>query len=385
MNSRYDCLAQNSRSMAVDTTCGNAGYGCTFCDRYVSSSVVGSACFPNYAHTNYWDTDCDTNCEYCNGAGNDGCTKCSADPDLHLRRHPQRLEGWQFCACEMGWYDLNADSNIAMVNCQPCSDLCHHCEDDTDYCLTCDEAAYRGDDGKCLNQCPVGFVAINIGDDGICVADTSKNEYPIEHRAMPEDNPDWRCDNGCYWDGYQCQLCDASCLSCSGPAATDCTACQFEDFILTQGSCVACPVGAPPNYLDQCVEQCDANPHNYLQMECHDGDSPNAAGDGCDADCKLEDGWACWHPTLDLTYQTCEFVDYTTIRRIIASNDNNLIIEFTKPVTYTDLDADDLWVIVSTDEHYTEFSEPLPWTLPDQDDHLPSHFITLMIDISQED
>ena len=81
----------------------------------------------------------------------------------------------------MGYYDTNNDDAAQEVQCAVCNTLCHHCIDDSPYCLTCDEAAYRGDDGKCLESCPVGFIAVNIGDDGVCVADTSKNEYPIEH------------------------------------------------------------------------------------------------------------------------------------------------------------------------------------------------------------
>lgn len=50
---------------------------------------------------------------------------------------------------------------------------------------------------------------------------------PIEHWLMPLDIPDQRCDLGEYYDGYVCDACDSSCLTCDGPSATSCTSCPL--------------------------------------------------------------------------------------------------------------------------------------------------------------
>lgn len=109
--------------------------------------------------------------------------------------------------------------------------------------------------------------------------------------------------------------------------------------------------------------------------------------DGCSDTCELEEGYHCWHPTEKDTAQYCEYVKIPYITRILASNDNNIIIEFSHNITFTDLDGNDLWIIIASDEHLTEFSEPLQWTLPDfyDEEQLPTQILTLLLDVPLSD
>lgn len=77
------------------------------------------------------------------------------------------------------------------------------------------------------------------------------------------------------------------------------------------------------------------------------------------------DGWSCFENRVkETTGQYCEFTDLPEITRVIPSNNNNLIVEWSKEVTFPYLDEDDLWVVVRTDEKMGEFSDPLPFTMP---------------------
>lgn len=62
---------------------------------------------------------------------------------------------------------------------------------------------------------------------------------------------------------------------------------MFQNELLINGQCLACPAGAPANYLFECVEACDNNAHNFGDLECHDSVTPSTAGNGCDQNCNL--------------------------------------------------------------------------------------------------
>ena len=111
---------------------------------------------------------------------------------------------------------------------------------------------------------------------------------------MPEDDPDRRCATNEYYSGFECLACNPSCVSCLGGLATDCIACKLDNEMLVDGQCLPCPVGTTANYLNQCIEQCDTNPHNLEWLECHDGNLAN--GDGCTSMCEIEDGYHCFKP-----------------------------------------------------------------------------------------
>jgi len=56
-------------------------------------------------------------------------------------------------------------------------------------------------------------------------------------------------------------------------------------------------------------------------------------GDGCSNKCKIEEGFSCFNSSESVN-QVCEFTDYTEIIKISASNDNNIVIDFSRPVTF---------------------------------------------------
>jgi cysteine-rich repeat protein len=177
--------------------------------------------------------------------------------------------------------------------------------------------------------------------------------------SLDHDLPDWRCDTNEYFNGYKCVLCFAiaavgstSCLSCNGPLFSDCTACKYIDDILVDGQCITAAGAGPPVYTchatfpaswsKRCIESCDAASHNARTLECNDGN--NGAGDGCSATCTIEAGYTCFDtdvaykapvagaPVSLTTANVCEKTITTEIVRIMNTNENNIIIEFSDPI-----------------------------------------------------
>ena len=94
-----------------------------------------------------------------------------------------------------------------MYMCRDCPDFCNECADDQ-ICIKCQEGAVRLESGECASECPdLSYAAAN----GNCIH------------------------------------CHHSCLSCDGPAESNCTACPGQ---LSLGGNGTCSIHSPSSCLD---------------------------------------------------------------------------------------------------------------------------------------
>jgi len=93
------------------------------------------------------------------------------------------------------------------------------------------------------------------------------------------------CPAGTYTDGSVCSACDASCTTCSGTGPNACTSCPSGQ-VVQGGACVAAPVGCPSGqfmYNGQCVSTCPSGTYvnSGTCTPCSDTHCTTCAGNVC--------------------------------------------------------------------------------------------------------
>jgi hypothetical protein len=217
--------------------CGDGFYMEQWCTAQANTVCVGCA---------------DNNCQSCSGP-NDMCQECKTGFVL--------LDGTCISECPSGMFPTATSAGIVC-------DTCHGT------CATCNGAGQ----GNCVT-CPHGLTDSSGECSSFC---HEQNEYQLVICAADENNNDGTCVDVCPDGTYQsselwgdvCQPCSRTCLTCTGPATTDCIDCDFDNhfFIMDGGVCTnIClpqnqyqpPGGAPcadcDGSCDQCVGEGPAN------------------------------------------------------------------------------------------------------------------------------
>mmetsp|Transcript_16240 Transcript_16240/g.13843 ORF Transcript_16240/g.13843 Transcript_16240/m.13843 type:complete len:204 (-) Transcript_16240:1690-2301(-) len=91
----------------------------------------------------------------------------------------------------------------------------------------------------------------------------------------------------------ECVACDASCRSCTDATSTGCKSCPDGYGLTTSGSCWICDQtnDLRLNSLGVCYETCGDGYKTLAITQCDDANTEN--GDGCDDECRVEEGWSC--------------------------------------------------------------------------------------------
>ncbi|KAF8839870.1 growth factor receptor domain-containing protein [Paxillus ammoniavirescens] len=134
------------------------------------------------------------------------------------------------------------------LTCTACSSSCSSCAGSANFCLTCNNGLLASN-GQCVNSCPSN----TFSSSGACVAchpdcatcsGGSFNQCTSCNKNLPVPT-NGRCLATCSKNQYfdttssTCQSCDGSCSSCSGPGANNCLACSSSSQVLRAGTCVA--------------------------------------------------------------------------------------------------------------------------------------------------
>jgi hypothetical protein len=191
--------------------------------------------------------DCDSTCKTCNGPEENKCTSCRASKYLS-----EDASNGTFC-CNPGFFGaIGSTANGCRDN--RCSLNCKHCTSAT-VCTQCD-SPFVLSSGTCAASCDAGFfLDSNSASDQIA----------------------------------KCSTCQASCLSCAGSSAKDCTSCAADKF-LTKGECVLekdCPANTAA-FNRKCIEP--FAPEGQPERFCDPFACPESyRGDGeCDDACNIE-------------------------------------------------------------------------------------------------
>lgn len=129
-----------------------------------------------------------------------------------------------------------------------CSSSCSSCSGSANYCLTCSNGQLASS-GSCVSSCPSN----TFSSSGTCVtchpdcatcSGGSFNQCTSCNKNLPV-LTNGRCLATCsqnqYFDSTSstCQSCDGSCASCSGSGPNNCLACSSSSQVLRSGTCVA--------------------------------------------------------------------------------------------------------------------------------------------------
>ena len=144
--------------------------------------------------------------------------------------------------CERSFYAFSLTLATA------CSSSCSSCSGSANYCLTCNNGLLASG-GSCVSSCPSN----TFSSSGTCVtchpdcatcsggsfsqcSSCNKNlPVPTNGRCLAT------CSQNQYFDttSSTCQSCDGSCASCSGSGPNNCLACSSSSQVLRGGTCVA--------------------------------------------------------------------------------------------------------------------------------------------------
>ncbi|KIJ63333.1 hypothetical protein HYDPIDRAFT_156112 [Hydnomerulius pinastri MD-312] len=147
-------------------------------------------------------------------------------------------------SCPSGTF-LSPTDNLT---CTACSSSCSSCAGSANFCLTCNNGLLASN-GQCVNSCPSN----TFSSSGTCVTchpdcATCSGESFSQCTSCNKNLPvltNGRCLATCSQNQYfdttssTCQSCDGSCSSCSGSGPNNCLACSSSAQVLRGGTCVA--------------------------------------------------------------------------------------------------------------------------------------------------
>lgn len=149
---------------------------------------------------------------------------------------------YRFVTCERGFYACSLTPATA------CSSSCSSCSGSANYCLTCNNGLLASN-GSCVSSCPSN----TFSSSGTCVtchpdcatcSGGSFSQCSSCNKNLPV-LTNGRCLATCSQNQYfdttssTCQSCDGSCASCSGSGPNNCLACSSSSQVLRAGACVA--------------------------------------------------------------------------------------------------------------------------------------------------
>nr|XP_005987835.1 PREDICTED: proprotein convertase subtilisin/kexin type 5-like [Latimeria chalumnae] len=256
----------------------------------VTGKLFALSCPSGQFALNYQCIDCHPSCEECNGQELFECTKCGIDEEgserfLYLGRCKLH--------CPRGFYQDHKKHSCeaCMANCDLCTgtETCAKCKGNyklqNGVCqiTQCEEGQVENpENGECLD-CDSGCKTCSADDPELCSSCLEGYflyRYQCRRRCPQKYYEDRgrrmclacplscvECKNESYClscVGYylyvadnKCYRCDATCQTCFGPQALDCSSCYSGYFLDQDSSCVEhCPLGFFSNPATQLCEQC---------------------------------------------------------------------------------------------------------------------------------
>ena len=190
------CAAGTFASAACSATADTVCTTCTTCDL---GWFASAACSPTADTT---CTQCDLSCATCDGPSSSNCTSCVA---------LEYLSGGvcsSCTTCDPGWFASAACSATADTVCTQCDASCATCSGDT------------------ASDC-TGCAAGKYLDGGVCKTCSSCADGTYQATACTATA------------NTVCPACEASCVTCNGATASDCTGCAGGKY-LNGGVCSTC-------------------------------------------------------------------------------------------------------------------------------------------------
>jgi hypothetical protein len=285
-NTRKTCASwcsQNGYCMAGVCNClpGYYGVDCskTMCSVGAYYDPTTSTCVstcPSRYYQNIYSHSCEacaSTCQQCYGQPTT-CTGC-----ISTAQNPQYFYlGACYSSCPAGTYTsgyncLPCDSTLFCATCSLSATNCTSCAYDSVNSIT--KYLEQPGWGTCIDSCPVsGSYTIKDVVNKVCVAGCDQNLVLINNECTYCANSEFKviansscvvtCPDYYYGDttNYLCAQCDASCLTCSGPYAENCTSCSSTATLrywLLNMCWSVCPGGYYANDTSNACQICPTN------------------------------------------------------------------------------------------------------------------------------
>ncbi|KRX07476.1 Insulin-like growth factor binding protein, N-terminal [Pseudocohnilembus persalinus] len=305
---------------------------------YLANNSCSTTCpnglFPNNV-TNECDS-CDATCETCSGPASNECITCKSSPQHYFMSsdsscyetcpdgyyasditNPKSCEqcpsGCATCtsnsdcqSCSSGYYLVNNScsttcpsglfQNDVTNECDSCDSTCETCSGPaSNECITCKfspQHYYMSTDSSCYETCPDGYYGSDITIPKTCVTCTSgcatctsnsdcqscSSGYYLANNSCST-----TCPNGLFQNDAtnECDSCDSTCETCSGPASNECITCKSSPqhyFMSSDSSCYeTCPDGyyssdiTNPKSCEPCDISCATCTSNSVCQSCNSG------------------------------------------------------------------------------------------------------------------
>jgi len=205
--------------------------------------------------------------------------------------------------------DSKCQSCVSVNDCTKCSEPYYHIPNTYTCTLDCGSGFYQDKETheclKCDNTCKTC-----IGPNNFDCTTCDIQQGLIKYTSGPGICQLLSCDDGYYLflnttqNLIECRKCHKSCLTCIGDATPNsCLSCKSGLIAVSAGdgintvSCKTCKQLHEGFYADpsgECKEIC-GDGINLGQYECDDGNKID--GDGCNSQCKIEEGYKCYKQT----------------------------------------------------------------------------------------
>ena len=221
---------------------------------------------------------CHQTCEQCASTSKSACTLCDSKGNF-----PFLVANQCLASCPAGTSKFE-NANGAKT----CKSVCGDgfvLNPETGYCLKCEgkcQSCALSDQSQCLSCSYFSSYPFLVGT--ACAAYCPAGQYQMDDQAKEKKTCVKSCGEGFYVDTVTnyCSHCHSTCLSCSGPGAEECLACEdlTNEQYLFHGSCLAaCPDGFTGE---------KGSNSRYCKSMCENGyyyDAPSAQCGVCPSSC----------------------------------------------------------------------------------------------------
>ena len=240
----YQCITWNSGKYLYQNTCRSV-----WPDGYFANSTSNECQGRSHYHSNL--LACDESCSTCTGPTNSDCINWNSSINNTYYKH---LGDW-LRYCPSGFFGDNTTQIWSS---------CHT------YCT--EWYGYKSTE---------------------CTAWDISNRY---YYAIPDTCQYMFCFGSTYYNTskYQCENCDSTCLTCTGPTADNCTSCAYSLFLVNSTNCLTCEAKTPGTYFHSDTgnwEEVCGKGFNLGGVQCDDGNKVN--DDGWSEYWKVEVDWMC--------------------------------------------------------------------------------------------
>ncbi|KAL4456740.1 hypothetical protein ABPG73_014766 [Tetrahymena malaccensis] len=279
-------ICDTTQAQYVDSLSNPQQKYCRMCNsqcQTCSSQQICTSCIQGYYLKQNQCSQCDSSCLTCSDGNSSSCIICFQQ-GYYISTFLNNTCVSQ-CDVHQGQY-IDNTTNPNQIYCRQCSSNCLTCQDQNtciqcvegyflnqNQCKQCDSSCqqcYGSDPSNCI-ICQQSDYFISIKQNNICVSqcdltqgqyiDTMYNQKQKYCRVCPSicqtctnSTICTSCIQGYYLSTNQCQKCDDSCLSCSGPGVSNCIICSQPNYYIS----------IKQNY--QCVQQCDLTQAQYVDI-----------------------------------------------------------------------------------------------------------------------